>query len=166
MGNASYSPIRDDDDILIDTCKQIISLFDQNIPGMNDAWHGYERNPHRLTLDELFEELKSKNIVVNETHNMLTTLDLSHDPVDLILGIRIMTPGTHALKMYWRDVLVEELVGSYEEPIVRLRRMIPYMFIRLYGLMRVEYASEMLVIRFIYATIESRIRSRIMMSHR
>lgn len=60
MGNASYSPIRDDDDILIDTCKQIISLFDQNIPGMNDAWHGYERNPHRLTLDELFEELKSK----------------------------------------------------------------------------------------------------------
>jgi len=163
MGNSSYSILRDDDDDIIDRCKDMISSFDPNIPGMNDAWHEYERNPHRLTVDEVFEGFPTKNVVVNETHNMLTRLDLSNDPVDLILGIRIMTPGTHALRIYWRDVLLDELVGSYEEPIVRLHRIIPYMSVRLYGLLRVECASDMLVIRFIYATIETRIRSRIMM---
>lgn len=66
------------------------------------------------------------NLVINETNNM-DTCELNQYPVDLLVGIRLMTDGNHRFRLYCTDIFLGEYQTKGKQ-IIRLKKVVPFLY--------------------------------------
>lgn len=104
----------------------------------------------------------TESIVLYETNSLLSSsFDIDNDhPIDLIIGIRILSDSEHIFMVYYEDVFLGEYHTKKSQGIIRFDYIIPYMILKImYARPNIKIISnDIFRYRFVYATIETKKR--------